>query len=302
MFKNNITPLKNIIVFDIETIPDTTLASELCEGMIKEEYIDINNKNDENSRYQKEEIEQLPEQEKRALMQRYHIEKHNGNSFLRQPFHKIVCISFLVISIEYDDNGNEKYTYKALKSYNTVENTEEEVVKKFWSLLKERKPRLVSFNGYDFDMNLLKCKALKYGIDCGWYFEYGGKWDGYESRYTNMANFDIEDENFGQYTLHEICIMLNIPCKLGIDGSKVADFFDEGKNEVICEYCETDVLATYLVYLRMALTKGYITKEEYNKDIKDIENVLKNENYNKQGLKEFLEAWYQLNNNELLLK
>lgn len=303
MFKNNIPHLENIIVFDIETIPDTSLASELCEGMIKEDNATISgNKSNENDKYTKLEIEKLSEKEKRVLMQRYHIEKHNGNSFLRQPFHKIVCVSFLVVHIEYDDNGGEKYTYKALKSYNTVENTEEEVVKKFWSLLKERKPRLVSFNGYDFDMNLLKCKALKYGIDCSWYFEYGGKWDGYESRYTNMANCDIEDENFGQYTLHEICIMLNIPCKLGIDGSKVADVFDEGEYKTICEYCETDVLATYLVYLRIALIKGYVTKEEYNKDIECIKKVLEDNSKDKQGLKEFLAAWLKLNNNDLLLK
>ena len=290
MFYNKIEQLNNIIVFDIETTPDISLASELCEGMSK----------NSTEKYTKDEIEKLSKIEKRELMERYHIEKHNGNSFLRQPFHKIVCISVLVAGIERNED-KEEYVFKALKSYNSFENTEEEIVKKFWDLLKERRPRIISFNGYRFDMNVLKCKALKYGIDCGWYFNYGGKWDGWESRCSNIANYDIELENFGDYTLHEICIMLGIPCKLGIDGTKVSSFVDYGKYKEICEYCETDVLATYLVYLRMALTKGYILKEEYNKNIAKMEEYLISKQDENKGLKEFLEAWYRLNTNILKL-
>ena len=285
MAYNYIEPLQNLIVFDIESIPDTSLAGQLC---------DIN----------EDKLRTMSQEEIRQEMVNYHTDNHN-NPFLRQPFHRIACISFLEASIQYTtDNNNEKehYTFNKLESYSSFNSTEEEVVKKFWGILKEKKPRIISFNGYNFDMNVLKCKALKYGIDCGWYFNYGGKWDGYESNYVNKANEDLVKENFGQYTLHEICILLDIPCKLGVDGSRVAEYFDEKKYNEIREYCETDVLATYLVYLRMSLVKGWIDKISYNKSVEEIENHLIKEQYNKKGLKEFLEAWYKLNKNGILLK
>ena len=269
--------LKNIVVFDIETIPDTSLAGELCN-------------------IPEEKIKQMSQPDIRKEMENYHIDNHNGNAFLRQPFHRVACISFLVAEIN-DDYGQEEYTFKQLDSYSSFNATEEEVVRKFWNLLKEKKPRIVSFNGYDFDMNVLKCKALKYGIDCGWYFNYGGKWDGYESRYVNRANEDLLLENFGRFTLHEMCILLDIPCKLGVDGSKVSEYFDDKKYNEIREYCETDVLATYLVYLRMALVKGWIDKTAYNKAVGDVEEYLIQMQVKKKGLKEFLEAWYKLNKN-----
>lgn len=273
MVYNQPERLENLVVFDIETIPDTSLAGELC---------DIPN----------EEISQMTQPEIRKEMENYHIDNHNGNAFLRQPFHRVACVSFLVAEIT-DNYGKEEYTFKQLDSYSSFNSTEEEVVKKFWNLLKEKKPRIVSFNGKVFDMNVLKCKALKYGIDCSWYFNYGGKFDSYEYPYSD-SHFDLLYK-YGAYTLHEMCILLNIPCKLGVDGSRVAEYFDDKKYTEIREYCETDVLATYLVYLRMALVQGMIDMKSYNKAIRDVEEHLIQMQDKKKGLKEFLEEWYKLN-------
>lgn len=285
----NATPFKNLIVFDIETIPDTSLAGELCN-------------------ISEEKLKTMSQNEIRKEMENYHIDNHNGNAFLRQPFHRVACISFLEAKIDYENEyatdinqtGKESYLFQKLESFSSFNSTEEEVVKRFWNLLKEKQPRIVSFNGKVFDMNVLKCKALKYGIDCSWYFQYGGKFDGYEYPYSN-SHFDLLYK-YGAYTLHEMCILLNIPCKLGVDGSKVATYFDDKKYNDIREYCETDVLATYLVYLRMALVEGMIDLKTYNKSIEDVENHLIAQQDKKKGLKEFLEEWHKLNKNGLLLK
>ncbi len=272
---------KNIIVFDIETIPDTTLAGELCD-------------------IPENELKNMQEQDLREEMRIYHLEKHN-NEFLRQPFHRIACISFLCAKIELDDKSKkEKYILEKLDSCSSFKSTEEEVVKTFWKLLEEKKPRIISFNGRMFDMNVLKCKALKYGIDCGWYFNYGGKFDNYEYPYSD-SHFDLLYK-YGHYTLHEICILLNIPCKIGVDGSHVAEYFDDKKYNEIREYCETDVLATYLVYLRMALVQGLIDKTAYNNAIEDVEKHMISVKNKKKGLKEFLDSWYKLNPNGFKIK
>lgn len=277
---NQPEPFQNLVVFDIETIPDTSLAGELCD-------------------IPPEKIEKMSQPETRREMENYHIDNHNGNAFLRQPFHRIACISFLVAKIEQSDYGKEEYTFHQLDSYSSFSATEEEVVKKFWSLLQEKQPRIVTFNGKIFDINVLKCKALKYNIDCSWYFSYGGKFESYEYPYSN-SHFDCLNR-YGSYTLHEMCILLGIPCKLGVDGSHVADYFDEKKYNEIREYCETDVLATYLVYLKMSLVEGRIDKTHYNQCITDIENHLIAMKDKKKGLKEFLEAWHKLNPKGILI-
>ena len=272
---------KNIVVFDIESIPDTDLAGKLCD-------------------IPDSKLKEMTQPELRKEMENYHVDNHNGNSFLRQPFHRIACISFLVAEIYDSSSGTEEYILKQLDSYSSFNSTEEDVVRKFWNLLKEKKPRIVSFNGKVFDMNVLKCKALKYNIDCSWYFNYGGKFDSYEYPYSD-SHFDLLNR-YGHYTLHEMCILLNIPCKLGVDGSRVAEYFDEKKYNEIREYCETDVLATYLVYLKMVYVQGVIDKNAYNKAIKDIENHLTLMQNKKKGLKEFLEAWHELNKSGLIIK
>ena len=148
MAYNKVEPLKNIVVFDIETIPDTTLAGELCE---------ISN----------EDLKNKTQDDLRKEMEYYHTDKHN-NPFLRQPFHRIACISFLKASIAYDNEyaddmsnvGKESYNFEQLTSYSSFNCSEKEVVEKFWHTLKESKPRIISFNGRDFDINVMKCKAL----------------------------------------------------------------------------------------------------------------------------------------------
>jgi 3'-5' exonuclease len=46
----------------------------------------------------------------------------------------------------------------------------------------------------------------------------------------------------------------------GIDGDQVEKYFREGKIKEIAEYCETDVLNTYRVWLRYELFRGRLTE------------------------------------------
>ena len=64
--------------------------------------------------------------------------------------------------------------------------------------------------------------------------------------------------------------MLGLPGKFGLDGSKVAETIDAGDVQAVRDYCEADVLNTYLVYLRHMLHRGSMTPDGYNKAIADI--------------------------------
>jgi predicted PolB exonuclease-like 3'-5' exonuclease len=49
----------------------------------------------------------------------------------------------------------------------------------------------------------------------------------------------------------------------GIDGTDVERFFLEGRTKEIAEYCETDVVNTYRVWLRYELFRGRLTEGEH---------------------------------------
>ena len=67
--------------------------------------------------------------------------------------------------------------------------------------------------------------------------------------------------------LDAIARLCGFPGKLGMDGSGVAAAVARGELAQVRNYCETDVLNTYLVYQRFRLMRGEITAGEYSAEI-----------------------------------
>jgi len=89
--------------------------------------------------------------------------------------------------------------------------------------------------------------------------------------------------------LDMVASMLGFPGKMGMDGSKVWEAFHQGKIKDIRDYCETDVLNTYLVYLRFELMRGEINYAEYDQRSKQLQGFL--ESSEQEHLLEFSKAW-----------
>ena len=90
--------------------------------------------------------------------------------------------------------------------------------------------------------------------------------------------------------------MLQIPGKIGIDGSMVEQMHNEGKIQDIRDYCELDVLNTYLVYLRYSHHTGTISNANYNRAVEDLLTALREGINSKPHFKLFLSEWQALNN------
>ena len=69
---------------------------------------------------------------------------------------------------------------------------------------------------------------------------------------------------------------------------------DEGRIEDVRHYCETDVLTTYLVYLRLMVHWGTI-------GIADIVATIEEEARKRPYLNDFMEAWGQASGNAFTL-
>jgi predicted PolB exonuclease-like 3'-5' exonuclease len=70
--------------------------------------------------------------------------------------------------------------------------------------------------------------------------------------------------NAGLDAMARLC---GFPGKLGMDGSQVAAAVTEGKLADVRNYCECDVMNTYLVYQRFRLMRGELSAGEYAKEI-----------------------------------
>ena len=262
---------KSLFIFDIETIPDEEAAINL---------LNIS--------------ENATKSEKREALKNYHLEITDGkNDFLRQPFHKVVAISFLEADI-IRENGEERYELTNIKSGGTAESSEEDLIKGFFNYLKRKTPRFVSFNGRTFDFPVLKYRAMKYRVSAPWLYKIGDKWNNYSQRYSLDWHCDLLEafSDFGassRIKMNEICSILNLPGKTGIDGSKVMDYFDQGKIEDIRNYCESDVINTYLLYLHYQHFTGTISSDNFIKAKEDLVNYIKMNETEKFYLKEFIE-------------
>ena len=245
-----------ICVFDCETIPDIEL--------IKSTFKVLGNNDFEIS--------------KEALKQ-YELEKET--TFLPVPYHKVVAISAVIAK----DNGD-------FTKVNSIEGeNEEQKIKSFLDFIDKRNPKLISYNGRGFDLPMLMIRAMKYNLTCPAYFETDNraknksKWENYRTRYSDKFHLDLKDHicDFGavrSVKLDLLCKMANIPGKFDVSGDQVMELFYNQKYKEIKEYCESDVLNTYWLFLKYQLLKGKITKDEYSNFLKNMANKLdKNKSY-----------------------
>lgn len=274
---------KSLFVFDIETVPDTDAVPNLVGDV------------------------GVSDEERSEALDAYHLDVTGGkNAFPRQPFHKVVAVSFLAAEIE-TDGRFENYYLKELRSGGDKKAIEHDLVAGFYQWVDKKRPRLVSYNGRGFDLPVLRHRAMVHGITAAGYHDISNKWENYTSRYAQDFHCDLQEAltDFGAASrglkLNEVCAVLGFPGKFGVDGSQVAPMFAEGRVAEIRDYCETDVLNTYLVYLRYQLTRGRTTKEGYNRAVADVITLIEAERDERPHLGAFLDAWGESSNNKFLL-
>ena len=247
----------NVLIFDIETVPDTSGGAKLLEleGLNKKDII----KAMEHTQFQK-----------------------SGTMFQPLHLHKIVAISVLY-------KNNEKLS---LLSLGDEDSKESELLNLFFSAIDKYQPQLVSWNGKGFDSPVIHYRALIHGVSSIKYWDKGDddrefKWNNYLNRYHDR-HLDLMDVMSGYKkpaSLTDIAQLIGAPGKYGIDGSKVTDYYLANDIKKIRDYCETDVLNTYLVFLRYQLISNNVTKDNYKKLLDEIFGFL--DKSDKEHWKEF---------------
>src|SRR5262249_50109325 len=154
------------------------------------------------------------------------------------------------------------------------ERKEKELIHDFCDKIAELSPQLVTFNGNSFDLPVLRYRAMVHGVSAP-----GLSARSYFHRYTEDA-VDLCDvfSSFspqGKATLHEISRAMGLPGKpKGFDGREVERYLREGKIKEIAEYCETDVVGNYQVWLRYELFRGTLSQNAFELSQRNLANFI----------------------------
>jgi 3'-5' exonuclease len=232
---------------------------------------------------------------------------HDGSSsFPKPPFHAVAAIAVLEAEFETTTDGQERYHLQDLRCGGELDASEHDLVAGFFGLIQRAKPRLVSFNGRSFDLPVLKYRAMKHGISARWFYGAANRFDNYSYRYSDENHCDLFDAlaDFGAskgVKLDDIARTCGLPGKFGVDGSMVADMVDAGRLAEVRDYCETDVLNTYLVYLRYRLLTGHLTRATHDEAVAQVITYIEAEAAERPHLADFMVAWDQASGGRFLL-
>ncbi len=255
----------NVLVFDIETIPDLDAGRRLYK------------------------LHDLDDAGVASAMFKLRLQQTGGSSdFLKHHLHQVVAISAVL----------RKGDSITVWSLGEIESDEAEIIQRFFDGLERFTPTLVSWNGSGFDLPVLHYRAMKNRVTAQRYWESGQddkgfKWNNYLSRF-HERHTDLMDVLAGYQmratvTLNEMAKLLGFPGKLDMDGGAVWDNYQAGDLAGIRNYCETDVLNTWLVYLRYQLMRGHLNPHSYDQECEKLRDYLSAEN--KLHFNQFLQAW-----------
>ena len=254
----------NILVFDIETVPDIESGKRIFG------------------------LENLSDADAAEAMFTQRLEQ-TGSDFLAHHLHKIVAIS--IVYRGYND------VFRVL-SLGDLDSSEADLVKQFFGGIEKYSPTLVSWNGSGFDLQVLHYRALLHGTSAERYWEMGDtdqqfRWSNYINRY-HLRHTDLMDL-LSLYNLRaaapldQLAIMMGFPGKMGMKGDQVWPAYQKGELAEIRAYCETDVLNTYLIYLRFEVMRGHLTEDNYQAECQLVRDTLKASG--QDHLVMFEEAW-----------
>lgn len=179
-------------------------------------------------------------------------------------------------------------------------------IQRFFRILDDHEPTLVSWNGRGFDVPVLQHRALFRGVTASTYwdsghFNTGMKYNNYLSRY-HARHLDLMDQlaamqGRANASLDAVAQLSGLPGKLGMDGGQVWPAYCAGQTDAVAAYCETDVVNTYLVFLRFQRMRGLITdqrlEEEESLVRRTLEGLVDSSSSPLSGAhwKTYLDAW-----------
>jgi len=227
--------MENIIVWDIETIPQVSAFSDI-------------------------------QKEKMLNRIEYYVERgqeHDDAERLvaaTSPLYgQVICISMYELSDRFPDGNKATLVAASTTQSNGLKSPEEKnLLEDFWQYIKDFNGIFVGFNSLKFDAWFVQVRSMKHNVlptnDSFLDFKL----------FQNRPHYDVM-QHLSNWTfslrpsLELICDFFGIPTpKEGdVKASTVAEAYQQGKIKEIAEYAMRDVEATYEIY---KITKNYLKR------------------------------------------
>ncbi|HNQ03323.1 MAG TPA: 3'-5' exonuclease [Thiobacillaceae bacterium] len=253
------------LVFDIETIPDIAGLRHLYDvGM------------------------ETSDQEVAEMASLLRRQQTGGSDFLAHYLQRVVTISCVL------READRLHVFSLAEP----EADEGQIIQRFFDGIEKYTPQLVSWNGGGFDLPVLHYRAMRHGVAAGRYWDWGD--DDRDFRYNNYLNryhtrhIDLMDvlamySGRANAPLDNFARLLGFPGKLGMDGGEVWGAWQRGEIDAIRDYCETDAVNTWLVYLRFQKMRGILDDARHDAEIALVRRSLTD--LGAPHWQEFLAAW-----------
>ncbi len=223
--------LRRFVTLDIETVADEALVSAV-DGVASRPY---------------------REQLSRLLAER-RARSGGRSDFLPLPYHRPVVAC--VLEAEERDGGLRATD---LASWTDRREPEAAFLRRTWQRLAGR--TLVTFHGRGFDLPVLELRSLKHGVPAPRWFQEAR--DAEATAHLDLLELLSNSRAAPTAPLDLYAKLLGLPGKEDVAGTDVQAMYAEGALDRIAAYCMTDVVQTWLLFLRFRLVEGTLTAEGY---------------------------------------
>lgn len=253
------------VIFDIESVPDAQLIKQVKYSQLT-----------------------MSDAEAVAKYQEEILSVSDGSSwFIPVTFQLPVIISMLEL--------DEKFFPVKMLTLDEPQFRTENIVRDFWNLIEGEynDASFVTFNGRGFDFPLMELMAYRYGVPAKRHFK-----DKFASRFRfGTKHIDLHDwlSNYGAIKMHGglnlLAKVIGKPGKIEMSGDDVYDLYKAGMLTQIQEYCVSDVLDTYFVFLRTRVIVGEMGFDRENTIMNKTREFLENNRSSVKGFEQYLFHW-----------
>jgi predicted PolB exonuclease-like 3'-5' exonuclease len=234
--------VRRFVTLDLETVADEALVSAV-DGEPSRPY---------------------PEQLRRVLAER-RARTGGRSDFLPLPYHRPVAACTLE-AIEEDGVVH----VVDVGSWTDRRGDEPGFLAATWDRLSGAS--LVTFHGKGFDLPVLELRSLKHAVAIpGWF---PGRRTGGVEEHLDLKDLLTADGAAVAAPLDLYAKLVGLPGKEDVAGEDVQSLYSAGAHERIAAYCMTDVVQTWLLFLRWRMVEGSLTADGYEESIASAREVL----------------------------
>ncbi len=237
-----LTVVRRFVTLDLETVADEALVSAV-DGEPGRPY---------------------PEQLRRVVADR-RARTGGRSDFLPLPYHRPVA-ACLLEAIE--DAGIVRVV--DVSSWTDRRGDEVEFLARTWERLSGA--AVVTFHGKGFDVPVLELRSLKHGVAMPG--GPGARRGGGIAEHLDVKEILSSHGAAGAAPLDLDAKLVGLPGKEDVAGADVQSLYAEGALDRIAAYCMTDVVQTFLLFLRHRLVDGSLTPDGYAESVGVAREVL----------------------------